>query len=72
MQHGGTFHFLQFNVLHSEEFINSKEFTFLVNFLNDNFRSQNQVELHMQSLSDFFKQINHNKSVIEINENINF
>ena len=36
--HGGTFHFLQLNVLHADEFIKSVEFKHLLEFLKETYK----------------------------------
>ena len=33
-EHGGTFHFIQFNVLYREEFVNSIEFKHFLKFVD--------------------------------------
>jgi hypothetical protein len=37
--HGGTFHFLQFNVMHASEFLKSNAFTAVSEFLKKTFPS---------------------------------
>lgn len=46
VEHGGTFHFLQFNVLQADEFMKSAEYSYLVQFLQKSFPS------HVETLAD--------------------
>jgi hypothetical protein len=36
-EHGGTYHFLQFNVLYSEDFLNSPELKHFLKFVRKNY-----------------------------------
>ena len=44
IEHGGTFHFFQFNILQASAFIESTEFRYLCAFLQDNYSERASIE----------------------------
>jgi hypothetical protein len=72
VEHGGTFHFVQFNVLHATDFLESKEFSYIMNFLNDFYHDAPSVELTKQNLKLFFALVKHKSEISDLGENITF
>ena len=64
-EHGGTFHFLQFNVLYKEEFLESAEFKHFIKFVFKTF-----PEIHaansQENWAKMIKEIQVRKSFIEL------
>lgn len=49
-QHCGTFHFVQFNILQADEFMQSPEFKCLLTFLNTHTGTPNHLEAFLKQL----------------------
>jgi len=62
-EHGGTFHFIQFNILEADDFLKSIEFEYLINFLKEHYSDEITRELAAGSI----KIIKHRKSFIDLN-----
>ena len=68
-EHAGTFHFLQFNVLYSENFLNSPEFKHFLKFVKKSYPDLKQSSRIWQ---ECISKLNLRKSVLQINKEINF
>jgi len=66
--HGGTFHFLQLNVLHADEFISSPEYKHLLDFLMTVYNDDEDVKIKSESMEQFFKSLEHKKMVIDLKD----
>ena len=70
IEHGGTFHFFQFNILKADEFLASAEFGHLCGFLKAVFANQSAIEMSENKISAFFHSLEHRKQVIDLQESI--
>ena len=70
-EHGGTFHFLQFNILYRDKFLESSEFKHLLKFIQNNFPQLNEHN-NVEKWSEFIKEIQFKKDVIDLHESGEF
>ena len=68
IEHGGTFHFFQFNILQAHELLGSTEFSHLCQFLQQVYADRTDVEISEKLLADFFAQLEHRKEVIDLHQ----
>ena len=68
VEHGGTFHFFQFNVLYANRFQDSLEFQHICEFLRKVFKDEKTVDLSNESILTFLNQLGHRKSIIDLRE----
>ena len=63
-EHGGTFHFMQFNIMYKEEFMKSLEFKHLLKFLD----KTHPIELQRskEQWGEFIQNLNLKKQYLEI------
>ena len=61
IEHGGTYHFFQFNILQANEFVASTEFSYLCQFLQEIYTDRATIEFSERQLADFFSSIQHRK-----------
>lgn len=62
-QYGGTFHFLQFNVLYREEFLKSPEFQHFMSFIEKSFPALDQST---EKWGQFVEQLQLRKDLIDL------
>jgi len=76
-QFGGTFHFLQFNMLNRDKFFTSEELKHLIKFIEKSFpelHKDNQDNMQKQMLmwKEFVENIQFKKTIFDIDQEIKF
>ena len=65
-EHGGTFHFMQFNIMKTQEFMQSLEFDILLDFLDK------QYKIQRDAAAKFVENLELTKNIIDYRESEEF
>ena len=71
-EHGGTYHFFQFNILQASQFIESVEFQHICEFLKTVYADESAIEFTAKQLAEFFSNLQHRKQIIDLQEQNTF